>query len=263
MGEETRDRVLAAVVGDESPVCPFLRRAADGALVAPAAVPDATHRCAALPVVEPLSARQQELVCLRAVHADCPRLLRRAAAYGRAAAPRRRAALRLPGRPAIPGPIAASLAVLAVSAGISFGFVAQRGGLDVGAEPTPTALAVASPTPPVPSDPPATATATPLPTPAATPAPTPAATSVPTPAPTPAATAAPTPRATSDRYAVLEPCPDRAGCWIYVIRAGDNLVSICNWFGVPYDTVLAWNPWLTDPALITAGDRLRIPTPTR
>jgi hypothetical protein len=46
-----------------------------------------------------------------------------------------------------------------------------------------------------------------------------------------------------------------------VIRAGDNLTSIANWFGVDFDEMIAMNPNLRRP--IHTGDKLRIPTPTR
>jgi hypothetical protein len=60
---------------------------------------------------------------------------------------------------------------------------------------------------------------------------------------------------------VLTKCPGTSDCWIYVIRSGDNLVSIAHWFGVDYDRMRAMNPRLRVP--IHAGDQLRIPTPTR
>jgi len=89
----------------------------------------------------------------------------------------------------------------------------------------------------------------------------------PTPAPTAAATPtrAPTvsPPPTSDRYALLAPCPDAPDCWIYVVRAGDNLQSIANYFGHPLATILALNPGITDPETIRAGDEIRMPPPTR
>jgi hypothetical protein len=84
---------------------------------------------------------------------------------------------------------------------------------------------------------------------------------MPTPTPTPNPTPTPTPQGSSDRYAVLTKCPSTPDCWIYVIRAGDNLTSIAHWFGVSYSRMLAMNPDLRVP--IHAGDKLLIPTPTR
>ena len=54
-------------------VCPFFRRQVDGTLFAPLNSPDEENVCAAIGVPKPQSARQQELVCLTAAHADCPR----------------------------------------------------------------------------------------------------------------------------------------------------------------------------------------------
>ena len=67
----------------------------------------------------------------------------------------------------------------------------------------------------------------------------------PTPAPTPAPAARSNRRPPSRRATatlLLDPCPDAADCWVYTVRAGDNLRSIVNYFGVPYDTVLDDEP---------------------
>ncbi len=87
----------------------------------------------------------------------------------------------------------------------------------------------------------------------------PTATPAPTPRPTPQPTA--TPR--SDRYAVLTPCPDRKGCWIYTVRSGDNLFSIAHWFGHSISTIYAWNPRYAQGAHLRVGDQIRMPPPTR
>jgi LysM repeat protein len=66
----------------------------------------------------------------------------------------------------------------------------------------------------------------------------------------------------ADRLAVIVPCVGQANCWVYHVRAGDNLWSIAHWFGVPLDTIYAWNPTVKTTG-IHAGDPLKIPTPTR
>lgn len=244
-------------------MCPFLRRDVDGVLVAPRHAADPDNRCAAIGEPQAQSARQQELVCLAPAHGSCPRYLR-----GASVAPPPTDRPPLVAR--VPRATLAALLVLVLAAGASFGFVLQRGGLDIvpvrTSAPGPTTAVGPTPTPPptvAPTPPP-----TPVATPAATATPTAAATIPPTPVPTATAAPAtpapsPTARPTSDRYAVLEPCPDAPDCWIYTVRAGDNFTSIANWFGHPVATLLAWNPQVTDPARIRAGDRLRMPPPTR
>ncbi len=76
----------------------------------------------------------------------------------------------------------------------------------------------------------------------------------------PSPSAAVTPHPSSDRYALLAPCPDRADCYVYTIRAGDNLFSIANYFGVQLADVYRLNPWARTSGL-HAGLELRLPPP--
>jgi hypothetical protein len=283
-------------------VCPFLRGDADGRLVAPAGEPREGQACVAIGTPRPQSTSQQELVCLRSAHVDCPRYQR--GAMVPPVTPAR-------STPAIPRATLAALLILVLSAGISFGYVVQRGGLEMpGASPTPDGSAVAevtSPTPeatvsleteaPVvvqpatvapsgaalPSDvpiasqdvspsgePSPTAQPSPSPSPVVTPSPTPSPTSSPTASstarPTVKPTAKPTPKPTakptSTRYKLLKPCPDKAGCWIYTVHSGDNLFSIAKYFGHSLKTIYAWNPQYPATRL-RVGAQIRMPAPTR
>jgi hypothetical protein len=246
-------------------VCPFLAREdAEGAFQ-PATGNDRRNRCTAIGEPIPQASRQQQLVCLAAAHANCPRYLR-GVLVSETSPP---ASRKEPVSRAIVG---ASL-ILAASLAASFGFLAVRGGFALtmpSASPPGVALATASPAPSAtpgastvpPSSAPTTApSATPAPTPEPTAPPAPTATPVPTASPTARPTVQPTPVPTSDRFKLLTACPSTPDCWIYVIRSGDNLRSIANYFGVNYNRMLAMNPSLRIP--IHPGDRLRIPTPTR
>jgi hypothetical protein len=268
-------------------VCPFLRRDVDGGLTAPHGEPSPDHSCIAIGAPRPQSLRQQELVCLRAAHADCPRYLRGAMVAAPVVTKR--------ASPTVPRATLAALLILVLSAGISFGFVVQRGGIampvveaqstdGIAAGPTattaPTDTATAEPAPtdeatpdPPPSsepstDPSATAepTAPPSPTsspsPAATPAPTPTTVVTPRPERTPRPTPKPTRKPASDRYRLLVECPDRNRCWIYTVRSGDNLYSIANYFGHSLAVIYDWNPRYPDQRL-RVGDPIRMPAPTR
>jgi hypothetical protein len=265
-GASTHLRVLGQSSANPA-ICPFLAATADDGLGPPIETPDPRNRCTAIGQPTPQSARQQELVCLTRGHGNCPRYLRGALVLGEPAA----AAARSGPSVAV---IGAALA-LAVAASLSVGFLLVRGGFDLTlASPTPSQLAVAieSPGPttisvaPTPS-PTLSPTDSPLPSDSPSPPPTlspsPAVTPSPTVAPTPRPTPKPTTAPLSNRYQFLTKCPSTPNCWIYTVRAGDNLRSIVNWFGVPYDTVLNMNPQITDPTLIRAGDRIRMPPPTR
>jgi len=269
-------RPASAASGEASrpaprPVCPFFRLEAGGLLVEPGTVPGDDHRCVAIAGPRVVSQQQQELVCLRPAHVDCPRY-RRATAQP---APPSRGPLR---RPAIPRATAAAVAILALSAGISFGFVIQRGGIDLPPSPsTPAesgAAVIATASPPAPGV--GTPSATPsgaepsvppsgAPSAEPTPPPTPRPTVAPRPSPAPAATPQPSASGgvpSASRLAVLTACPGQAGCYVYKVRQGDNLFSIAKWFGVPLATVYAWNPSVKTQG-IHPGDSLKIPTPTR
>ena len=244
--------------------CPFLRtvdRAAN--FGPPVEAPDLANRCTAVGPPTPQSARQQELVCLTSGHGNCPRYLRGELV---AAVPVGRATKRGPSTAVI-----ASALLLVAAAATSVGFLLVRGGLSIptpSVEPGNVAAVTGSPAPTsavAVIDSPNPIRPTPAPTPSPTPAPTPTPTIAPTPVPTAAPTPAPTPKptTTSSRYAVLDPCPNTPDCWIYTVRSGDNFVSIVNWFGVPYQTVLDMNPNLGDPTTIRTGDKIRMPPPTR
>jgi hypothetical protein len=246
-------------------VCPFLRAAGpDEAIDVPIESPDVTNRCAALHEPVPQSLRQQELVCLTLGHINCPRYLRGALVASERPAVRRRLGMGL--TPAI----AAALAVLVLSFGVSVAFVVANGGLTlpvaaVTATASPSAAAAGPSATPGGQPTPRTtlpAAGTPVPSvaPSAKPSSVPTATPSVAPSPTPATT--PTPKPTSSRYALLKPCPDKPNCWIYVIRSGDNLFSIAHYFGVPVDRVRALNPWTRTQGL-RVGRELILPPPTR
>ena len=250
---------------DDRVVCPFLRSVdGDGRLAGPVESPDERNRCAALAEAVPQSLRQQQLVCLTGAHTSCPRYLRGATVDMETPSERTFTTSKL--TPATIG----ALALLAAAFSASVMFMVARGGLDLpvaaGASPGPSASAVAaapSPTPTVAASavasesPIASPDVTPTPSPTASPSPTPSPTAGPTSTPSPA----PTPVPTSDRYALLKPCPDTPDCWIYRVRAGDNLFSIANYFGVPLATVKALNPWTANG--LRAGRDLILPPPTR
>jgi hypothetical protein len=255
--------------------CPFFR-SLDPELRAGAPIesPNAANRCAAFGEPKAQSGRQQELVCLTRAHTDCPRYRRGALVLRDGGKPAPAAA---PGKTLSRAALAA-LILLAVSAGASFAFVVARGGLllpgPVGSQvaaaatatpaldPTAAPLVTAPGSPrPTPS-PPRSSSPTPSPTRRPTMAPTAAPTPAPTQRPTPRPTPRPTARPTSDRYVLLRPCRDSAGCWIYTVRSGDNLYSIANYFGHSLETVYRLNAWARSTPL-RAGQQLVVPPPRR
>jgi LysM repeat protein len=267
-GELDRPLLIDADHRSPSPsTCPFLRAVGDDdRLGPPVEAVDPRNRCIATGRSDPQDAAQQRMACLTASHVACRRYLSGVAGPttappvdedGVATEPDERvaaAAFPARGRGArtlTPAVVAATVFLVA-SASAAIAFVALRGGIDLPiASPRATEVALASPTPAATAEP----TSVPTPTAAASPSPSPAPTA--TPAPTP------TPTSTSDRYALLEPCPSTPDCYVYEIRAGDNLRSIANYFGVPYETVLEMNPQIGDPATIQPGDEIHLPPPTR
>ncbi len=260
-------RPPGASVDAETRICPYLRSSTGhGGLGDPVDWPDADNRCVALGDPAPQSRRQQEFACLASNHVGCQRFIRaRVTAEGD---------LDVPGQgPRVTPAIVGSLLILAASFVLSVGFVVANDGLDLRAvaasdpgagsppahETSPGSVPVASASPVVTN-----------PTPAPTPQPTevssqPAATQTPTPVviPTraPTQSPAPTPQSSSDRYLLLNPCPDAPDCWIYTVRSGDNLVSIARYFGIPLDVVIELNPW-TETTQLIPDQELRLPPPT-
>ena len=240
----------------------------------PIEAPDPANRCAALLDAVPQSLRQQELVCLTSGHVNCPRYLR-----GSLGAPE--SLERVHSNRTMTRSIIAALALFALAFLVSLTFVLAHGGLVLTAaagSPTPNGGVlgeVETPPPSPATDPTTTPTAqptampSPSPSPAATPSPIPTASPTPTPTPTASPIPAPTERptapppsgASASRLALLKPCPNGANCYIYVVRSGDNMTSIANYFGVSLTTVRAMNPWTKNG--LTVGRELRIPPPTR
>ena len=255
-----------ALGGDRSPndaICPFLRAIDENDVLGqPVEAPDPANRCASLHEAVPQSLRQQELVCLTSGHVNCPRYVR----GSHAPAPTEPVTAVIASRTVTPA-IGGALVVLAIAFLVSLGFVVTNNGLRLdAAAPTPPGIGgvlgeveTAAPT----SAPTASATPQPTPSPIPTASPSPSPTPGPTPTATPSPTAAPTPtpKPSSTRYALLTPCPDAPNCFIYAIRAGDNLYSIANYFGVPFKTLQTMNPWTKTGLQI--GRALRMPPPTR
>ncbi len=65
------------------------------------------------------------------------------------------------------------------------------------------------------------------------------------------------------RLALLQACPGRTDCYLYVVRTGDTLLRISAFFGVPADAILRLNRAITDPSIVVRGSTIVLPTPTR
>lgn len=250
----------ATAATSDPQVCPFLRAVHAGRLADPLLWPDSENACTALGEAAPQSLRQQEYACLASAHVNCPRFVRGVHLMVETAPAPTEPGLRL--SPAIVG----ALLVLAASFALSVGFVVANGGMELPTAPSASPQAGIGSSTPSPSAP-AVASLEPSPPPTIAPsaaASVGSATAAPTIAPTATATASPrpTPSPSSDRYALLEPCGDEPDCWVYTVRSGDNLVSIANYFGVPFDAVVERNPW-TETTQLVAGQELRLPPPTR
>jgi hypothetical protein len=267
-GEPPRPPVAGdpGIASQDAPICQFLRSInPDGTLGDPQSVAVSNHRCAAFGDPLPLSLRQQELVCLQRVHVSCPRYLRGTVLANEAAlaAPQEEENNR-PGLIAIAALALVVVAIAILVTGPVLGILPFGG---APATPSPR-IVVVSPTPGATTGATAQVTVAPTGTAHATPKAT-ATTASPT--TTPAASSTWPPGATASRMNLLTPCPGGQNCYIYVVRGPgqngsqvtDTLSGIANFFGVKVDAIVALNSGLTKTSVLTAGQELRIPPPTR
>lgn len=63
-------------------------------------------------------------------------------------------------------------------------------------------------------------------------------------------------------FARLPACPDAPACSLYTVRPGDRLSTIAGRYGISVEAILAANPAITDPNLISSGQVIRLPHPT-
>jgi len=59
----------------------------------------------------------------------------------------------------------------------------------------------------------------------------------------------------------LPACPDAPACYLYVVRPGDRLSTIAGRYGITQESVLFFNPKITDPNAIFSGQTIRLPDP--
>ena len=158
--------------------------------------------------------------------------------------------------------VLASALFVAASAVFAITFTAGRGGLEMPVA-SPAADAEASPSLTV-----VEPSIVPSPSPAPTPppaslAPTPGVTAPPTVGPpTPAPPTAPPPTTAppsfdpNDPLLELPECPDRPGCFVYVVQRNDTLSGVVTRYLLSTVVVLALNPQISDPSVIVTGSTL-------
>jgi len=59
----------------------------------------------------------------------------------------------------------------------------------------------------------------------------------------------------------LEPCPDAADCYLWLVKDGDTLPRIAAMLDQPITVLLALNPEVVASGELRVGDRLRVPPP--
>ena len=65
-----------------------------------------------------------------------------------------------------------------------------------------------------------------------------------------------------DPFVRLPSCPGVANCSLYTVQPGDRLSTIAGRFGITTEAILAANPQITDPNLISSGQVIKLPHPT-
>ena len=62
-----------------------------------------------------------------------------------------------------------------------------------------------------------------------------------------------------DPFVRLDPCPDEAGCFLYVVRAGDSLAEIAVRYGLTIERIRGQNPGMARP--LHVGQVIELPHP--
>ncbi len=206
--------------------------------------------CRAFPEGMAVSERQRDLVCLTRVHMTCPRYLRANAAVAEVPVEEKRGRATQFLSALFDGALVISLVVIALVAAAALVSPLTR---PIAANPTqPPGGGVASAAAGTPSAGITTSAGPGL----RTPVPSPSRTG-------PRSSPSWPPGATASRMTLVKACSDRANCYLYTVRRGENLKRIALFFGVSIDAILAMNPTITNPDYVQAGQTIRIPPPTR